>query len=554
MLVFSYSPSQLIAPIKSEFAYSSSNTSQCRADESAAHDDFTSWVISTPSICTMSFSYHEGEWRKGVDPNTGTPSCKGAEQFFFGGAVPLSRMNNGRLDTQMNVFTGTTCSGGPSTWRLYQPRQFTRYCPVGYDFYYPPNTQLPAVPYCMRKEGSIPEKNGSGPCNETNPIHTASGVKLQTEVDYRSSTDEFSFKRYYDSDGFITANDLGINWLHNFSHKILIAEAEGLITAVVIKGGEGAQYFNRQDDGSWLSDPDITSVFRTLNDDQNNPIGYQLTTRNDEVETYNINGQLTSIKYRAGLSIVLTYDSDKLVAVTDSRNRQLSFSYDDNGRIKSVVNPEGKVFNYNYDENSNLSSVVYPDITEGNPDDNPTRVYQYSDSRFPHALTGIADENGSIYASWSYDTWGRAVSSEHSGGADRATLVFNNNNSTTITNSLGKKTTYHYEVIHGVYKITRVEGHQTASCAGANKNYTYDANGFLASKTDWNGNVTTYVHDTKGRETSRIEATGTPEAKTITTEWHADFNLPVSITEPGKITEFNYDTQGRLLSKSERSL
>jgi YD repeat-containing protein len=75
----------------------------------------------------------------------------------------------------------------------------------------------------------------------------------------------------------------------------------------------------------------------------------------------------------------------------------------------------------------------------------------------------------------------------------------------------------------------------------------------MTSKTDWQGNVTSYTRDSRGLELSRTEANGTPEARTITTEWHSNYRLPVKITEPGKITEYTYDAQGRQLSRTVRN-
>ncbi len=43
------------------------------------------------------------------------------------------------------------------------------------------------------------------------------------------------------------------------------------------------------------------------------------------------------------------------------------------------------------------------------------------------------------------------------------------------------------------------------------------------------------------------EASGTLEARTITTEWHLDYRLPVRTAEPDRITEYTYDEQGRKL-------
>ncbi len=124
----------------------------------------------------------------------------------------------------------------------------------------------------------------------------------------------------------------------------------------------------------------------------------------------------------------------------------------------------------------------------------------------------------------------------------------------TVTNPLGKQTTYHFTTIHGVRKVTQVEGHPTASCEGANRSYSYDANGNIASKTDWNGVTTNYTYDmSRNLELTRTEAVGTPQERTITTEWHPDFRLPTKITEPKRITEYTYDAQGQQLSSKVSS-
>jgi len=51
-------------------------------------------------------------------------------------------------------------------------------------------------------------------------------------------------------------------------------------------------------------------------------------------------------------------------------------------------------------------------------------------------------------------------------------------------------------------------------------------------------------------EESRKEAAGGLEEKTISTEWHAELNVPIKIVEPNKIKVFEYDAYGRLLSET----
>ncbi len=88
-------------------------------------------------------------------------------------------------------------------------------------------------------------------------------------------------------------------------------------------------------------------------------------------------------------------------------------------------------------------------------------------------------------------------------------------------------------------------------CTGISQATTYDSNGHPASRTDFNGNVTTYDYDDRGLEISRTEAVGTRVERTIRTEWHADFRQPERITEPGRETTFTYETEGRLRTRTE---
>ena len=78
--------------------------------------------------------------------------------------------------------------------------------------------------------------------------------------------------------------------------------------------------------------------------------------------------------------------------------------------------PGNRVYVYGYDAAGRLTSVNYPD--------NAVRTYHYEDINFVHALTGITDENGDRFATWSYDGAGRANSSQHAGGAEAVTLYY----------------------------------------------------------------------------------------------------------------------------------
>ncbi len=235
------------------------------------------------------------------------------------------------------------------------------------------------------------------------------------------------------------------------------------------------------------------------------------------------------------------------------------FGYDSSKRIVEVIDSSNQSYLYKYDRNNNLTSVTYPD--------GKTKTYLYGESAYtpganlPHALTGIIDENGTRYATYWYDAQGRAYQEEIAPnlnqGIDKAQLAYNvdgsgNPISTVVTDPLGTTRTYNFTTVLGVVKSTGNTQPGGSGCGAASLSQTYDPNGNVATRTDFNGNTTTYIYDlSRNLETSRTEAVGRPEMRTITTTWHPTFRLPLTITEPGRVTTNVYDdTSGNLLSRS----
>ena len=371
-----------------------------------------------------------------------------------------------------------------------------------------------------------------------NPVNIATGNKYQEEVLYKDELTSFNFSNYYNSD--LAKEDMGIGygWSGQTLKKIILNGS-----TLLRSDSTGASERFTKTNGSWQADPDSQLTI------EENTLGIIIRKPNNETEQYNTHGQLLSTTNQLNYKTTYEYNSLGLLnLIKGPFGKTVTLTYDSSAHLNTMIAPNGGVYAYHYDGLGNLVSVTYPDGTPSDDSDNPVRTYHYENTDFPHHLTGITDENGIRFATWAYDTQGRAISSEHAGGVEKATLDFSVDNQVTVTNALGKDTTYHFTTLHGVKKVTSVEGHATATCVAANKAYTYDANGYLASKTDWQGNVTSYVHDDRGLEVSRTEAVGTSEERTITTTWHADFRLPLTITEPGKVTSFSYDGQGKLLN------
>ncbi|WP_339494159.1 RHS repeat protein [Pseudomonas sp. RA_105y_Pfl2_P56] len=177
------------------------------------------------------------------------------------------------------------------------------------------------------------------------------------------------------------------------------------------------------------------------------------------------------------------------------------------------------------------------------------KKYLYEDDHDSRLLTGIIDERGIRYATWTYDSIGRAISSEHSQGAERVDIQYHSDESVTVSNALGKGTTYNFGYFQGIKHITSIIGEPTTDCPKSNSTFSYDERGLLTSQTDSKGVTTLYTHNDRGLETSRTEASNTPESRT-TTEWHDTQPLPLKIKQPTRSIQYTYDAEGRRLSQT----
>lgn len=371
-----------------------------------------------------------------------------------------------------------------------------------------------------------------------NPCNPANGNKYQFETDYDGGNNGLTFTRHYNSrlaGNVLGASVLGAGWTSaRLFDRLMIGQRSIILQH---PDGRGIRFF-RNTDGGWDSEAD-TKKWRLIQDGW----GYTAISPDSAFYRYDLNGRIQSQTDRVGRTTIYSFDANgRLSSVTGPYGHQMAFAYEIDNRLQRLIDPSGGVYSYTYDANNNLTSVTYPD--------NKIRTYLYEDPRFPNALTGIVDENGSRFATYAYDTQGRAISSEHFGGVEKITLVYNADGSAVVTDTLGTSRTYRFQTILGVAKNTGIT-QSCASCGGSSSMTTYDTNGNVTAKTDFNGVTTTYTYDlARNLETSRTEAYGTPQARTVVTEWHPGFRLPTEIIEPTRVSTFTYDAQGNLLQKT----
>ena len=451
------------------------------------------------------------------------------------------------------------------------------------------------------KTAPDPRNFGGSTCPNTantDPINVGIGNTFEKESDLSpTSSNNFAFYRSYNSMKWRESPTFGQRWGNSWNGSYdRGVSSDGTTTATVYRpDGKEYTFTYASATSQWLPSVDISSTLIQLA----NSAGWSFKDADaEETEAYSSAGKLQSITTRDGYTQTLTYtdgtngpnggyalDNDGnattkvlpaelLLRVTDSYGRQLSFGYDVYQHVVRMVSPNGDVYRYHYDTiPGNLDSVTYPD--------GHTRTYVYNETansgaNLANALTGIIDENGNRFTTWKYDAQGRAISSEHdvvdgttTTPVEKVSIAYNtdtdgNITSADATDALRTTRTYTFTNILGVVKNTGIT--QACNC-GAPAASTYDTNGNVASRTDFNGNTTCYAYDqSRNLELFRVEglapgkscpadlSTYTPAANTverkIATTWDTTYRLPHIITEAGKTATFNYDASGNLLSKT----
>jgi len=366
-----------------------------------------------------------------------------------------------------------------------------------------------------------PMPSGMPPVMVGNPVNLTTGNKVQREVDYASQG--LIFSRFYNSsDG---------RWRHSYSDRLLISS-----WFMTLVRSDGRETYFRVNSGLVESPKEELGFVSKLDNGwvYYDPIGMRYY--------FNEYGTLVRKETYGGYE-ALSRESG-LTTMTNEKGNSLFFAENDLGQ-PTRVGADGVEILYSYNADNQLSGVTT--LRGGH---SSSISYFYEDERNPKLLTGITDERGVRYATWSYDELGRATSSEHANGTDRVEIAYNDDGSSTVTNELGKKATYRFQTIQGIKRITAIKGEPSPNCPNSNSTFTYDDRGLLKTKTDNKGIVTTYDYNERGLEVSRTEASGTAQARTVTTEWHPSLYLPLAVTEPDRITRYRYDDQGRQLSRT----
>jgi len=439
------------------------------------------------------------------------------------------------------------------------------------------NVTCPAGYTLDEEQQCLPEvdpKNNGRNCPATtlisNPVNVGTGNKVAFETLVTSG--RLVLPATYNSAATFSASGFGKGWSHLYSGHIrkISLDAESFVT---VSNPDGRVLRFNEINGIWTADTDVHDTLEAMRNSQGVITGWRYTREDDTVERFDVNGILQSITDRRGHGQTLSYDtSNRLERVDSDTGEFLTFAYNANNRIASITDNSGRIWGFRYNARKNLEFVDNPDGT--------TKQYHYEDTRFPTGLTGIIDERGIRYATYAYDTRGRATASYHgpqtSVLTDRiegVSIVYNDTDGTrSVTNSNGDASTYTTATQLGVALVTDVSGPGCSTCGTGNSSYTYDPANNLLSRTE--NSITTRFgqYDSQGQYGCKVE--GITAADTSTGECAFDpvtspdahrvdytydprfFNRITSITEPSvfpgnhKVTTYSYDDFGNRTSET----
>jgi RHS repeat-associated protein len=394
------------------------------------------------------------------------------------------------------------------------------------------NNRAGCVPY-------VPSKNeGCGCTLLANPINVATGNKYEYEID--GSFGDVVIARSYNSDGQARGTNLGVNWLSDLDRSIYYAVSNNVPTVTVLRP-DGRELVFTKTSGIWHADADVASTLTEI-DNGTTIAGWTLFDADARrYESYSFTGVLLSItdgshtlesfSYTVGgepSSSGTALPGGLVRTVTDAHGRSATLSYDAALRLVSVTLPDAGQITYSYNSGNYLTSVTYPD--------GRVRQYLYDEtglgtgaSATAGRLTGIIDENNARYATFGYQSDGKAISTQHGSGAQLLTVSYVSNGlSANITFPTGVSATLAFDNSQGTMKFSGSNVPCGAACGQTAKTQTFDANGYPATATDFNGNSSATTYSPTGLLTQKVDAQGQPTQRTTNFTWNATLRIPLT--------------------------
>jgi len=397
--------------------------------------------------------------------------------------------------------------------------------------------------------------DGGPPPDPGEPINVTNGNMYIQQTDYRSSGfGGLSIVRTYNSKNQF-AGLFGYGWSSILDESIVVYGPD--LLRLSMPDGR-AVYLARQTGGNTYTPKLPLNFYGQVVKNVDNT--FTLTFQDGRVHQFNTNGRLVSFADRNGNITTLTLNaSGNPTTLTDPSGRTLTFTYDSQTKIGTMSDSTGTIATYAHAFWGRLTSVTYADGSK----------YVYTDTFQGNNiyLTTVKDALNNVLESHTYDSQGRAITSERGGnGTNRYTFTYVSATETHVTDALNRVSKYFFDTSNGRNVVTRIEG--GCACGPSQvSQWTYDAQLNVTSQTDGLNHTTSFTYDANGNRLTRTNATGTVtytynslgQVLTLTDQmsgvwtytYDATGNL-LTVKDPlNKTTTFTYNAQGQLLTVTD---
>ncbi len=381
------------------------------------------------------------------------------------------------------------------------------------------------------------EAANKAPCDGAvgNPCDVKTGEKYEIAQDFDLGW--IALTRFYHSGISTSSGGFGYGWTHSLGAHLAL-DGVGSVGIIESTGFQrafkkiGQAYEADDDSGDRLVQNGNWTLYSA-----------------DSISTFGADGRLAAKRFPDGTSLTYIYDdSDRLAAVTHSSGRTLEFVYQSNdyeALISSVLVEGIPLATYTYTPQSQVATVTYAG--------GGVRSYHYENQDFPQHLTGITAEDGRRYSTFTYDSIGRVISSQHAGGADGVTLAYSPNGGAIVTDALGRQTDYTLTPGGDTAPSRKVTGLSDSQGTVSRTYYdqSVDFRRRLDTYTDRRGIQTkhTYaqgVDPVSGRAVSIhtvTEAVGLPEQRVVTTARDVETNAVLTTRIGNRETRTSFNTR-----------
>jgi YD repeat-containing protein len=389
------------------------------------------------------------------------------------------------------------------------------------------------------------------------PIVLATGTLVETELDFSAAGEMGLYLERFYSSRFKLRGLLGNGWTTNFDKRLRFKYDTGIVCEPF--PGHGGCPHSGSSLNIWAVRPDARVIpfiywnggFQEVKQgsvarlDHDPGTGRDvLYTEDNTIEVYQ-HGLIQSEKNAHGIGWTYHYGGPSgthLQRVVHTSGREVVFTWSGNQLI-SIKDPATNVYTYGYDTpsgNIRLKAVTLPGA--------PTTTVSYTYDTVDPLRLKQRHVNSLLYAEFSYDSAGRAASSQRPNGVERHAFTYtadaNGNISEAVeVNPLGRTTAYTFES----GRLASVSGHESENCPAASRDRLYDENGNEDLVTDFEGNVVKTVYNDKGQLQQEIRAYGTPIARETNIVWDSAENRPTAVTLSGQFkSEFVFHADNRI--------